>query len=174
MAKQRSCSRCDRWSREVAFDAICRRCGRSAHEAIEERRLRGARTRDTPWALRRWPTRLILLLFINNAVVLLSIVAIMRGQLLWAVVAMVASVLILVGFVALLMTHQRRMARRAARANFRLCPRCGYSLDHFQSGIVSCPECGATGELAEIELAWCDACAQFPAWARADRDGSAA
>ena len=50
-------------------------------------------------------------------------------------------------------TWERRLVRRLRTAQYRLCPRCGYSLVA-RTGSIACPECGRTCEMNDVELLW--------------------
>ena len=70
----------------------------------------------------------------------------------WAVAALV--VLASIGvWLALVVTWEHRLVRRLRRAGYRLCLRCGYSLQG-REGTITCPECGRRCELSEVEWTW--------------------
>ena len=54
---------------------------------------------------------------------------------------------------ALVVTWERRLVSRLGLAGYRLCPRCGYSLQG-REGTITCPECGRQCEMTELERAW--------------------
>ncbi len=56
-------------------------------------------------------------------------------------------------WMALVVTWERRLVRRVQLAGYRLCPRCGYSLQG-RKGTIACPECGRRCEMTELERIW--------------------
>ena len=70
----------------------------------------------------------------------------------WVVAAVVEFALIGV-WMAVVVTWERRLERRLRLAGYRLCPRCGYSLQG-REGSIACPECGRGCEMSEVERAW--------------------
>lgn len=68
-------------------------------------------------------------------------------------VSLAATMLPLAIWFAIVVTWERRLMRRLARAEYRLCPRCGYSLVA-RTGSIACPECGRKCEMRDVELSW--------------------
>ncbi len=74
------------------------------------------------------------------------------GWLVWVVAGLV--LLTPIGlWMALVVTWERRLVRRLRLAGYRLCLRCGYSLQG-REATIACPECGRRCELSAVERTW--------------------
>ena len=54
---------------------------------------------------------------------------------------------------AIVVTWERRLMRQLRCADYRLCPRCGYSLVGLR-GTIACPECGRPCKMTDVQRAW--------------------
>ncbi len=60
---------------------------------------------------------------------------------------------VILAWLLLMIRWEKCMVRRLEAADCRLCPRCSYPLAG-HTGNVSCPECGTSCNVEEVQRAW--------------------